>query len=406
MNTPEIMGTITKLVSIPSVADNTLALGAAVAVIAGLLDGVPGITVERLESNGKPSLLAYAGAPRPEKFALLLHGHLDVVPGLTGQFIPRITNGRLYGRGAADMKAAAVVMADIFRRTAASVPYALGLQMVTDEETGGYHGVQHHLHKGVRTDFAVTGEHNFHDNVIYNASRGICWIELAFGGRAAHGAYVWHGDNAADKAARFAQAIMARYPKPAEESWSTTANIASLHTANTTFNRVPDSASLRIDFRFTAEDPVFHSRDTVAAFVRSIGPEAVITSIDVLEPAVHVPESNPYVQRLARAVAAATGRPVEFQRRPGASDSRHFAAVGIDVVEYGVTGHGPHSDDEYIALRSLDSYAAALEAFVTDPHLSLIAEKQKINHETPPHRADAAAPAYRHPHRKRAVPAE
>ena len=401
MDTAQITRTITNLIAIPSVADNTPALRASLAVIAGMLAGVPGITVEQLESNNKPSLLAYAGTVRPAAFTVLLHGHLDVVAGKAEQFTPRTVDGRLYGRGAADMKAAAVLMTDVFRRTATALPYALGLQMVTDEETGGYHGVRHQLHNGVRTNFAVTGEHNFHDNVIYNAARGICWIEVTFSGQTAHGAYVWHGDNAADKAARFAQAVMAHYPRPAGEVWATTANIASLHTANTTFNRIPDHASLRIDFRFTAEDPVFRSRDSVAAFVRSIDPQAAITSFEVMDPAVHVAESNPYVQRLAAALAQTTGQPIRFQSRPAASDGRHFAVLGMDAVEYGVTGHGPHSDNEYIELRSLKPYAATLEAFVTDPALPLTAKETQNESRT--HRTIASQPARRHPHRDRAV---
>jgi succinyl-diaminopimelate desuccinylase len=383
MDSDDILAASKQLMAIPSVAGDARALGQAIDFIAGMLENVPGITIERFLGN-KPSLLAYKGAVRPKKFAVILHGHLDVVPGAPEQFTAEVRDGKLYGRGAQDMKIAALIMADVFRRTVNTVPYALGLQMVTDEEIGGAEGAVHHIRSGLRTEFAITGEHNFHDNVIYNAARGICWVEVEFTGQTAHGAYVWKGVNAISKAATFAHLLSQHYPRPSEETWTTTASVASIHTANTTFNKIPDHAVVKIDFRFTPDDPVFKSRESVEAFVRSISPEAKVTAFATMEPAVYVKKDNPYLQILADSLTSVIGEPVRFDSRPAASDGRHYAAEGMDVVEYGLTGNGPHSDHEHIELQSIPKYAATLQTFLTSPRLAAIAGKGTGIHENTP----------------------
>src|SRR3954468_20592693 len=68
----------------------------------------PGLVVRRFESNGKPSALLTS--PGAADLKVILNAHLDVVPGPDGQFVPRRDGDRLYGRGAHDMKAAALVL--------------------------------------------------------------------------------------------------------------------------------------------------------------------------------------------------------------------------------------------------------------------------------------------------------
>jgi succinyl-diaminopimelate desuccinylase len=86
---------------------------------------------------------------------VLFNGHLDVVPGSEEQFRPRRAGPFLYARGAHDMKAAALVLAEVFRDTAHRLPFPLGLQLVTDEEVGGYDGT---AHQAVDADFVLIGE--------------------------------------------------------------------------------------------------------------------------------------------------------------------------------------------------------------------------------------------------------
>ena len=68
----------------------------------------PGFTVEHFESGGKASVLIYPG-PRRRHFRIMLNAHVDVIPAAVEQFHPRIDDGRLYARGALDMKVSALM---------------------------------------------------------------------------------------------------------------------------------------------------------------------------------------------------------------------------------------------------------------------------------------------------------
>jgi acetylornithine deacetylase/succinyl-diaminopimelate desuccinylase-like protein len=356
-----------QLIAIPSTADNPAALKQAVDFVADIVAAHPGITIERFERNNRHSFVAYHGSKRPEKFDILLNAHVDVVPGAPHQFQAYEEDGKLYGRGALDMKGTALTLTDVFCELVNKVPYELGLEIVSDEEIGGYDGARMHIADGVRADFVVMGEYANERNTIYNAARGLCWAELAFSGKTAHGGHLWHGENAVLKASAFADAVLKRYPTPDRETLTTTANISSIATANQTFNKVPDSAILKIDFRFTQEDPAFHTRESLEAFFKSIDPTVKIVNLATFEPAVHVEELNPYVQGLSTAMRQVTGEKANFLGRPAASDGRHFAQVNNDVIEFGLYGHAPHSDNEHVELSSFDEYRDTMLAFLKKP---------------------------------------
>lgn len=364
MTDQQIVQKAQQLIAIPSTGDNPQALQAAIDCIAAMLASDRNVTVEHFVDNGVSSLLAYKGSERPARFAVLLNGHLDVVPGKPVQFTPYVEDGKLFGRGAHDMKTAAVVMTDVFRHMVHTVPYALGLQIVCDEELGGFNGTKFQIDEGVRTDFAIMGEHSFQKNAIYTAARGLCWVEVVFTGKTAHGGYVWNGSNAVVQASNFTQALLQHYPIPEAEMWGTTVNVASLHAGHTVYNRVPDSATLHLDFRFTPDDAVFKSRQNVRAFLRSIDPAADIT-VGLHEPAIEIPTTNPYLQALAAAVRHETGQEPRFSRRFAGGDARHYTAKAAgDCVEYGLMGNGPHSDNEYVEISDIARYKRTLEQFL------------------------------------------
>lgn len=368
MTAQELINQTKQLVRIASTGDSPAELQRAVDFVAEVIrQRCPAVTIERFEHDGKPSFLAYRGSVRPEKFAILLNGHVDVVPASKAQFKPVEKDGKLYGRGALDMKGTTLALADVFCEVVEEVPYSLGLQVVSDEEVGGYSGVKYQIDQGVRAEFVIMGEYANDRNTIYNAARGLCWAEIAFKGKTAHGGHLWKGQNAVVKAGAFAGAVLQRYPTPDKETWTTTASIANLSTPNTTYNKVPDSAVLKIDFRFTQEDSVFASEDAVRAFIASIDPDAELVNIATFEPAVNVEELNPYVQGLSAAMCRTTGAKPHYLGRPGGSDGRHFAMVGIDIIEFGLYGKDSHSDDEYVELASFGEYQAIMRDFLRHP---------------------------------------
>ncbi|NMO56623.1 M20/M25/M40 family metallo-hydrolase [Actinoplanes sp. TBRC 11911] len=344
------------LVAIPSTSDRPADLARALDfVLAEIGTDFP---VRRYSSNGKPSALVHAG---DGPFRVILNAHLDVVPGAPAQFAARRDGDRLYGRGTQDMKAAALAMVDAFRATAGTLGYPVALQLVTDEEVGGFDGTAHQIAAGVRAGFVVIGEYS--DLRVVTASKGICMAMLTASGSAAHAAYPWLGSNALLTLIAGIDRLMRRYPVPAAEAWTTTVNVARVETPNTATNQVPASATAFLDIRFPPGDTDFHGRtpSQVADHLSAVaGLPAEVAALG--QPHETSPD-NPLLASL-RAALTGAGGPGTTMRKHGASDSRHYHAAGVDTVICGPGGNGQHGPDEYVDLTSVEAYRNALIAFL------------------------------------------
>ena len=359
---------ITKeLMAVESTAQNPAGLRKAYDIIVRLLqDSGKKITIEHFVSQGKPSLLAYKGSKRPKKFEIILNGHLDVVPGAPSQYQPVVKDGKLYGRGAYDMKAAAVILADTFCEFVDKVPFTLGLQIVTDEENAGKDGTLHQIRQGVRGDFVICGDCGRSSTAyeIANETKGIAVGDISFSGSSAHGAYPWRGKNAILQAAQFVNAVHARYPTPNEETFKTTVTVTAITTSNQAHTKVPDNALVKIDARFTAHDKQFASQETFAAFIKSFDPDAQIVGMyDFCKPAYCSPK-NAQLLRLKAAAEKVEAHPFKFAMRHGTGVGRFYANVGDEACEFGIAGEGQHSGDEYITLEAFNNYRATMQEFM------------------------------------------
>ncbi|HSX28803.1 MAG TPA: M20/M25/M40 family metallo-hydrolase [Candidatus Saccharimonadales bacterium] len=359
---PALLARAQELLSIPSSADNLDAVRQALRYVADFVATQPRITVEHFERNGIPSFLAYYGPTRPPRFKVLLNGHVDVVPAHAPQFRPRIQDGRLYARGALDMKLQTLLMADAFCQAAPLVDYPLGLQITADEETGGYDGVSHQIAQGVLADFVIAGERTSLN--VTTAMKGICWLHMTAEGQHSHGSRPWEGENAVTKLTRLAEKLLAHYPAPTAPVWATTVNVAWIKTDNRTHNRTPDNAEMGLDFRFVA-DPHFASEESVRTFIASIDPTVQVHFV-VYEAEVFAELSDPYVKALMDSAREIRGE-VEAIRRYASADTRFYAAMpGTTCVEFGLSGEGDHSDNEYVELASVPIMQAALQKFLRE----------------------------------------
>jgi succinyl-diaminopimelate desuccinylase len=353
----DLLAKAAELIAIPSTADRPAELRRALEFVLGVVG--PGFAVERFTSRGKPSAVLYRPGPRPA-FRVLLNAHLDVVPADT--FAARRSGDRLYGRGAQDMKVAALVMADVFRTLAPSLPYPLGLQLVTDEEVGGYDGTAHQIAAGVTAGFVVIGEQS--GLRIVTDSKGLLQIRLHATGAAAHAAYPWLGDNALLTLIGAVEALLRRYPVPDAEQWTTTVNVARIETANRAVNQVPADATAWLDIRFPPSDPDFTGRtaEEIAAYLGAV--TCVRVQVDSLGPPHHADPDSREVA-LLRAAAQAAGFSGELLRKHGAADGRFYYAHGVDAVIFGPGGDGQHGPDEYADVTTVAPYRKALVSFLT-----------------------------------------
>ena len=368
MEIESFLNSACELLAIPSTAQRPDDLRRALDFVlayagAGAGSGPRGpLTVERFTSNGRPSALVYEGARRPE-FGVILNGHLDVVPAPDEQFRPRREAGRLYARGAQDMKVSALAMAAVFRDLARDLPYPLGLQLVTDEETGGYDGTCHQMGQGVTAAFAIMGESSGLDITI--ECKGIANVVLTAEGRNAHGAYPWLGDNALLRLHATIDRLMGKYPVPDAEAWRTTVNLARITTPNVVFNQVPAAAEAWLGIRFPAGDPDLDGKSE-AEFIEYLAgfcEPGVTAAVRRLDSPAHADTERPEIAAL-REAARGQGYEGAFLRKHGTGDARFYRAPGMNAVSFGIGGQGQHGPAEYADIATIVPYYNALSDFL------------------------------------------
>jgi len=367
MDTEAFLLTACELLAIPSTVDQPGELGHALEFVLACVG--PGFTVERFESGGKPSALVYHGPSRPARFRILLNAHLDVVPAQADQFRPRRDGDRLYARGAQDMKVTGLVQARVFGELAASLPYPLGLQLVTDEEVGGRDGTLHQVEQGVTSEFVIIGETS--GLRIVTESKGILRVTLHAEGRGAHGAYPWLGDNALLKLYRTVDKLLAIYPVPAQEEWRTTVSLASVSTTNQARNQVPGQAKAWLDIRFPSSDANLYGAgpDEIAGYLQSFCEPGVTAVIETADQPHRADPDGAEIAALRRA-AIAEGYSGEFLRKHGSGDARFYGQRGVNSVAFGTGGAGQHGEGEYVDIATIAPYYRALRAFLLDPEVT------------------------------------
>lgn len=317
-----------------------------------------GFSFTPFASNGIPSVL-YTNTPTPtKKCKIIFYAHLDVVPGSKEQFIPVEKHGKLYGRGAYDMKAAAAAIILLFKEIANHLPYTIGLQLTTDEEVVGFNGVGHQLDEGVTADFAIAGECGSSLRIV-NRLRGLHVVKLHASGTEAHAGHSWYGKNALLKLYEAIHNILQAYPTPIEPSWQTTVSLANVSTENRTHNIVPDNATALLDIR-----PIPEDKEDVLQKIQTLLPEGVQMELIKTMPSLHTYETNEYLQKLKTTVEKITNKPATIAPSYAGSDIIFFGINKINGIEFGPVGGGHHSKEEWVDSKGLEEYYQILKEFL------------------------------------------
>jgi succinyl-diaminopimelate desuccinylase len=350
----ELVALASRLVSYESsAADGVLE---AAGFIEGWLDA-RGIAVESDEVRGLPVLKAEVG-PKDAP-TVVLHGHIDVVPGRPGQFEPRVEDDRLYGRGAYDMKGAlaAMLLTAAAMRDQDRVRVRLGIVGDEESEEEVERGSDHLVDAGFTGDFAITGEPT--DLHIGVEAKGVLALRVQVGGVAAHGATPWLGENAVLRAVDVFRSIESLpFARHSSELFDRPSINLGRILGGDALNKVPDRCAIDVDIRYLPDqDPA-----ALLAQVEGI-PAAEVEQLFTRPPAV-VDRELPFVRALREAAAAHhDGDPMSVGR-DGASDAVSFLRVGVPAVEFGPLGEGHHGPEEWVSVSSLDAYRQTLEAFL------------------------------------------
>jgi succinyl-diaminopimelate desuccinylase len=327
---------------------------------AGFVEGwleARGIEAAADEVRGLPVLKAEVG---PEGApTVVLHGHLDVVPGLAGQFEPRIDGDYLYGRGAYDMKGAlaAMLVTTAAMRDQDTVRVRLGIVGDEESEEAIERGSDHLVDSGFIGDFAITGEPT--DLHIGVEAKGVLALRLEVGGTAAHGATPWLGENAVLNAIDVFRSIESLpFARHSSELFDRPSINLGRIWGGDALNKVPDRCVIDVDIRYLPDQNPTALLEEVRG-LSGVRAESLFT-----RPPAIVDRDSPFVRGLRTAATEHhDGEPMSVGR-DGASDAVSFLRVGVPAVEFGPIGAGHHGPDEWVSVSSLETYRQALESFL------------------------------------------
>ena len=344
---------------------------AAALLLADVLHGW-GFRVELGDASpGRPNVVARIGRARPGAPTLMFNGHLDVV-GVDGMvhapFAAERREGRLYGRGATDMKAGVAAMcAAAWRAARAEIDGEVIVAAVADEEFESL-GTRALLASGVRADAAVVTEPT--RLAICPAHRGFAWIEVAVAGRAAHGSRYDLGVDAI----RHAGLLLAELDRLDEEvlprqRTHPLLGRASVHASTIAggegWSTYPGACVLRIERRTLPgermADAVREVEDACARVgARRPGFAAVVRERGGQGPS-DVAQSAPVAVALGAALEA-RGEPVRFEGMSAWTDAALLNDAGVPAVCFGPGDiRLAHAAEEWVDVGEIERAVGVLE---------------------------------------------
>jgi acetylornithine deacetylase len=361
------------LVRTPSVNPELEAGGAGEADIARLTAGWLaewGFEVEWREPvPGRPSVVARHGSGGP---TLLLNGHLDTV-GVEGMMIApfgaREEDGRLFGRGACDMKAGVAALLAAARAIARTGHAGSLVVALTADEEHASLGMADCVASGLEADAAIVCEPT--SLAVMPAHKGFVWLDVEVRGRAAHGSRPEVGIDAIRNAARYLVALDALdaalgegepHPLLGHGSW----HVGTIR-GGAAPSVYPERCTVSLERRTlpgeSAAD-VLAEFQSVAADLRVRAPDSdVRLEVSLERPGTEVAPDHPLVTGLM-AAAAEEGVAPRVEAMTAWVDAAYLNGAGIPAVCFGPGSiEQAHSADEWVEIREVERCAAILERF-------------------------------------------
>ncbi len=364
--------TLADLIRINSINSSLVPDGAGEAEIAAYLaDALNDIGLEVSSHEPQPGRISVVGrlAGKGGGASLMLNAHSDTVgvEGMTEPFSARVSDGRMYGRGAYDMKgslAACMAAAKALVESDAPLEGDLLVAAVADEEHASI-GTSD-LIRDCRVTGAIVTEPT--ELEICLAHKGFIWVEIETHGRAAHGSRFEEGIDANMRMGR----LLSRLEELEQELRSGRQHPLlgppSLHAAKisggSALSVYAENCKLQIERRTIPGEIEGQVVEELQAIVNHLSREdpTFKASLDVLfsrDPFEVSPETA-IVHRVADAALAVLGKPPPLAGQTPWMDAALLSAAGVETVVIGPSGGGAHSREEWVDLESVFCLAQIL----------------------------------------------
>ncbi|KPK39432.1 MAG: succinyl-diaminopimelate desuccinylase [Gammaproteobacteria bacterium SG8_47] len=341
-----------------------------------------GFSIENLRFEDVDNLWARRGKAGP---LLVFAGHTDVVPPgpaarwTSPPFEPTIRDGKLYGRGAADMKSSIAAMVTAFERFVADYPHhhgSIALLLTSDEEGPSINGtvkvVEVLEQRSEKIDWCLVGEPSSSQSlgdVIKNGRRGSLNGVLRVTGTQGHVAYPQLADNPIHRLAPALAALCAmQWDQGNAHFPPTTFQVSNIAAGTGAENVIPGDLELMFNFRYSTEVTDAQLREQVEAVLDDYGLEYTLTWR--LSGAPFLTPSGELVAAARVAVKEICGLDPELSTSGGTSDGRFIAPTGAQVLELGPLNASIHQVDEHSAVADIDALSTLYERILRQLLLS------------------------------------
>jgi succinyl-diaminopimelate desuccinylase len=329
-----------------------------------------GFAIEHLRYGDVDNLFATHGTGDP---VLVFLGHTDVVPPgpleawASAPFEPTVRDGRLYGRGAADMKSGVAAMTLALGGFVHASPQHRGtaaLLLTSDEEGIGKDGVrrvaEEFRRRGQRIDWCVVGEPSSREqlgDLIRVGRRGSLTGRLRVRGVQGHVAYPDRAKNPIHMLApALAELAATRWDEGNEAFPPTSFQVSNLNAGTGADNVIPGDLDAVFNFRFGTASSAASLRERVERILKDSGVDATIDWWLSGEP--FLTREGPLREAVVAAISEHCGTTPEASTGGGTSDGRFIAPLGAEVVELGPVNASIHKVDESVALAELERLPA------------------------------------------------
>ena len=335
-----------------------------------------GFTIEAFHFGQTKNIWARKGTTEP---VLCFAGHTDVVPSgpvekwTSPPFEPTEREGKLYGRGAADMKTSIAAFVTACERFVAQHPQhqgSIALLITSDEEGDAHDGTTKVVDalqaRDEKIDYCIVGEPtavNQLGDTIKNGRRGSLSGNLVIKGKQGHIAYPHLAKNPTHLfAPALAELVAMEWDQGNAYFPPTGFQISNIHAGTGATNVIPSTLTVQFNFRFSTESTESSLKQRVHAVLDQHGLDYDLTwSLSGLP---FLTEAGRLTEVAQQAIAEVCGVEAELSTSGGTSDGRFIKAIARELIELGPVNASIHQIDEHIELAAVPQLSAIYEAML------------------------------------------
>ncbi len=345
----EILNILEKLMSFKTIESNIEEIKNIYNYIESIIPS--NFVVKKYTFKGKPALVIANTSSK--KFDVAFCGHVDVVP--SDIYNMTIKDGKIYGRGAIDMKGSVAIILNLLKNL--NTNKKVGFLITSDEEIDGYSAMKLLEIYDAKLGIVPDGGSNFE---LIVEEKGLLQLKLTTKTISAHASAPYKGENAVLKLMNVYNKIIQQYPLPySEDDYITSINLSKIKGGDA-INKVPDFAQMFLDIRNTSEN----SHDEIINFIKNIDKEVNVELI--YNGPLFKTEITEDINKYINICESILKRKVKLKKYSSTCDAVYFSEKEIPTIIMNPNGGNAHSQNEFVTIDGLVKLYKIYDKFINE----------------------------------------